>query len=231
MRAEPTHRPGCPLPPDRLTSGTAEGQRRDPALHAHRDLAHGHNRHPLPRPRRRVLHPTTTIAAETVRPKGRSRPSLGRLFGNRIVAAAVPALMRRRPSTCARRTCPGRLTRSTSPGHGCLRSSRVNLIGNETLALGALPYAGQLDVMVVADRNTVSDLRRFGGRGRQRAGRTDSYRHPRDSGLVDAADEASAFSTGAAVASRQVRRTRFWADRPMGPVPFLRKRCASLSAP
>ena len=37
----------------------------------------------------------------------------------------------------------------------------VNLIGNETLALGALSYAGQLDVMVVADRNTVPDLQVF----------------------------------------------------------------------
>lgn len=38
---------GREVPADRHPPGTAEGQRRHPARHAHRDLAHGHHRLPL----------------------------------------------------------------------------------------------------------------------------------------------------------------------------------------
>ena len=61
MRPEPTHLRRRPLSPHRLTPRTPEGQRRDPALHAHRDLAHGHHRHPLRGPRSRLL---TTLHPE-----------------------------------------------------------------------------------------------------------------------------------------------------------------------
>jgi transposase len=57
LRAESRHLPRRPLPTDRITPRTHESQRRDPAHDAHRDLAHGTRRHPLRRPRRRLLHP------------------------------------------------------------------------------------------------------------------------------------------------------------------------------
>ena len=37
----------------------------------------------------------------------------------------------------------------------------LNLIGNQTLAVGALSYAGRFSVMAVADRDTVPDLDTF----------------------------------------------------------------------
>ena len=58
VRPESHHLPGRPLPPDRLTSRTPEGQRRDPALNAHRHLEYGNQRLPLRRSRRRLLQPT-----------------------------------------------------------------------------------------------------------------------------------------------------------------------------
>ena len=41
LRAEPAHLPRRPLPPHRFTTRPSESQRRDPALDADRDLAHG----------------------------------------------------------------------------------------------------------------------------------------------------------------------------------------------
>ena len=58
VRPEHRHLLRRPLPAHREPTRTTKGQRRDPTLHAHRDLAHGHHRHPLRRPRRRLLRPT-----------------------------------------------------------------------------------------------------------------------------------------------------------------------------
>jgi transposase len=58
------HLPRRPLPPDRLTSRTTEGQRRNPTLNADRHLAHGNQRFPLRRSRRRLLQPTPPRASE-----------------------------------------------------------------------------------------------------------------------------------------------------------------------
>ena len=52
VRAAPRDLPRRPLPPDRVAPRADESQRRDPTLDAHRDLAHGSQRHPLRRPRR-----------------------------------------------------------------------------------------------------------------------------------------------------------------------------------
>jgi transposase len=57
VRTEPADLPRCPIPADLIPARSAEGQRRDPALDPHRDLAHGQHRGPLRRPRRGLLHP------------------------------------------------------------------------------------------------------------------------------------------------------------------------------
>ena len=67
LRPKPRNLPRRPIPAHRLAPRTTEGQRRDPAQDAHHHLAHGHHRHPLRRPRQRLLHPTA--------PRTREQPS------------------------------------------------------------------------------------------------------------------------------------------------------------
>ena len=55
---------GRPVPPDRPTPRTTEGQRRHPALNADRYLAHGNQRLPLRRSRRRLLQPAPPRASK-----------------------------------------------------------------------------------------------------------------------------------------------------------------------
>ena len=61
LLTQPRHLPRRPLPADRLPPRPDESQRRDPTLHADRDLAPGPRRHPLRRPRRRLLHPDDAL--------------------------------------------------------------------------------------------------------------------------------------------------------------------------
>ncbi len=64
VRPESTHLPWRPLPPDRLTPRTPKSQCRYPALDADRHLAHGNQRLPLSRSRRRLLQPTSPRASK-----------------------------------------------------------------------------------------------------------------------------------------------------------------------
>ena len=86
----PEHLPRCPLPADRLAPRTEEGQRRDPALHAHRDLAHGTHRRALQRPRSRLLHPTPPRTGQEASPaptRGHGIPSVTRPRGLKPTAS------------------------------------------------------------------------------------------------------------------------------------------------
>ncbi len=65
VRSPWQHLPRCALPPHRRSPRTDEGDRRQRS-DADRDLEHGHERHLLPRPRRRLLHPAA--------PRSRERP-------------------------------------------------------------------------------------------------------------------------------------------------------------
>lgn len=71
---EPAHLLRRPLPTHRQPARAQEGQRRDPALDVDRDLADGHYRNPLRRPRRRLLHPTQPPAAPRNERSTSSRP-------------------------------------------------------------------------------------------------------------------------------------------------------------
>ena len=73
-RARRTHAPTtAPATAGSPRARPQEGQRRDPALDADRDLAHGHHRHPLRRPRRRLLHPAPPRPGQEARdPPARS---------------------------------------------------------------------------------------------------------------------------------------------------------------
>jgi diacylglycerol O-acyltransferase / wax synthase len=102
------------------------------------------------------------ITAETTVRKARRRPSLGALLRSRITRRAVLLLLSRYPVNVATADVPG-------PGEPVFLAGAqvlevfplLNLIGNQTLAVGALSYAGRFSVMAVADRDTVPDLDTF----------------------------------------------------------------------
>ena len=83
LRAAPRHLPRRPLPADRLAPRTDESQRRRPALHARRDLAHGTYRRALRRPRRRLLHQAPPRTRQEARPAPARGHGIPRVTGPR----------------------------------------------------------------------------------------------------------------------------------------------------
>lgn len=109
----------------------------------------------VPDPGRRL----ELIAAQTARRKGVPRPSLGSLFANPLLAALFLRLMRRNPVNVEIADVPGPPVPVYFAGARVLEvAPLVNLIGNVTLGVGALSYAGQLGIMAVADTDAVPDL-------------------------------------------------------------------------
>ena len=110
----------------------------------------------VPDPGRRL----ELIAAQTARRKDVPRPSLGSLFANPLLAALFLRLMRRNPVNVETADVPGPPVPVYFAGARVLEvAPLVNLIGNVTLGVGALSYAGQLGIMAVAD--AVPDLSVF----------------------------------------------------------------------
>ena len=111
-----------------------------------------------PHPGRRLRR----IAAETALRKARVRSSLGTLFGGRVMRRLLlPAVIRQRVNVTSA-SIPG----PTGPRY--LAGARVlevfpvlPLIGNVTLGVGALSYAGTFTIGVVADRAAYPDLEVF----------------------------------------------------------------------
>lgn len=99
------------------------------------------------------------IADETARRKREAHPSLGTMFHNTVLSGAMLRLVIRQHINLTSADLPG----PTAPLH--LAGARVlevfpllNLIGNVTLGVGALSYAGRLGVLVVADAAVLPDL-------------------------------------------------------------------------
>lgn len=102
------------------------------------------------------------IATQTARRKAVPRPSLGALFANPLVAALFLRLMRRNPVNVETADVPGPPVTVYFAGARVLEvAPLVNLIGNVTLGVGALSYAGQLGIMAVADADAIPDLSVF----------------------------------------------------------------------
>ena len=69
----PRHLPGCQISPYRHPPWSAQSQRRRSTRAARRDLEHRHDQHPVPRSRRRLLHPPQPAeSAKQRRPPTRS---------------------------------------------------------------------------------------------------------------------------------------------------------------
>jgi diacylglycerol O-acyltransferase / wax synthase len=99
------------------------------------------------------------IAAETATRKARARTSLGTLIRGRLARRLMLVAVMRQRVNVTTASIPG----PTAPLH--LAGARVlevfpvlPLIANEPLGVGALSYAGALNVGVVADRDAYHDL-------------------------------------------------------------------------
>jgi len=102
------------------------------------------------------------IAAQAARQKASSHPNLGTMFRGRLARRVLLAFLDRHPVNVTTADVPG------PPHHVYFAGARVlevfpllPLIANVTLGVGALSYAGQLNITVVADRDAVPDLDTF----------------------------------------------------------------------
>jgi diacylglycerol O-acyltransferase len=112
----------------------------------------------VPDPGRRLQQ----IAAETATRKARSRPSLGTVFRSRIARRALLKVLDRQPVNVTSTDVPGPQTPLYLAGARLLEVFPVlPLIAKVSLGVGALSYAGQFNIMVVADQDACPDLEVF----------------------------------------------------------------------
>jgi len=99
------------------------------------------------------------VARETTRRKALARPSLGTMFGSRLVRGAMLKLVVRQRINVVSADLPGPPHPQYFAGAQLLELfPLLNLLGNESLGVGALSYAGQFNVMAVADADAYPDL-------------------------------------------------------------------------
>ena len=99
------------------------------------------------------------IAKETALRKGRSRPSLGIVPHRGIAGRAFLKLLARQRVNVNSADIPGPEAPLYFLGSRLLEVfPMVQLIGKVSLAVGAISYAGQFNMMVVADRDAYPDL-------------------------------------------------------------------------
>jgi diacylglycerol O-acyltransferase len=99
------------------------------------------------------------ITAATSRVKAMSHPSMGVVFRNRALSGIVLRLIIRRRMNLLSADIVGPTQRLTFAGatiHDVF--PLINLLGNVTLGVGALSYAGRFEVLAVADADIYPDL-------------------------------------------------------------------------
>jgi diacylglycerol O-acyltransferase / wax synthase len=102
------------------------------------------------------------IAAESTRQKASSHPNLGTMFRSRLARRALVVLLHHHPVSVTTADVPGPAQPVYFAGAQLLEVFPVlPLIANVTLGVGALSYAGQLNITVVADPDVVPDLDTF----------------------------------------------------------------------
>jgi hypothetical protein len=102
------------------------------------------------------------IAAETARRKIRRRPSLGTLLGSGLARWALLKVLDRQPVNVAIADLPGPQLPLYLAGAQLLEVFPVlPLIAKVSLGVGGLSYAGQFNIMAVADRMICPDLEVF----------------------------------------------------------------------
>lgn len=116
----------------------------------------------VPDPGRRLRR----IAAETARRKAMSHPNLGMLFHGgilgRVLGAVVVKLLSRQRVNVTSADLPGPPSPLYLAGARVLEMFPVlPLVARESLAVGALSYAGQFNLMAVADKDAYPDIEAF----------------------------------------------------------------------
>jgi diacylglycerol O-acyltransferase / wax synthase len=102
------------------------------------------------------------IASETAKRKAISRPSLGAMFHSRLIRGPMLKLIVRQRVNVVSADLPGPTTPLYFAGAKLIEVfPLVNLLGTESLGVGALSYAGQFNVMVVGDADTYPDIEVF----------------------------------------------------------------------
>ena len=99
------------------------------------------------------------ITVETTRRKTVSRPSLGSMFRSRLVGGVMIKLIARQRVNVVSADLAGPVGPLYFAGAQLIELfPLLNLLGNESLGVGALSYAGQFNVMAVGDADAYPDL-------------------------------------------------------------------------
>lgn len=99
------------------------------------------------------------IATETSRRKAMARPALGSVFRGRLLSGLMLRLVAGKRVNLTSADLIGPRTPLQVAGARLLEAfPLLNLIGNVTLGVGAISYAGQLNLMTVADADSYPDL-------------------------------------------------------------------------
>ena len=102
------------------------------------------------------------IAADAARQKASSHPNLGTMFRSRLARRALLAFLDRHPVSLTTADVPGPEVPVYFAGARVLEVFPVlPLVANVTIGVGALSYAGQFNITVVADHDAVPDLGTF----------------------------------------------------------------------
>jgi len=108
------------------------------------------------------------IAVETAKRKVVSRPSLGTMFRSRLIRRVMLKLIIRQHLNVVSADLPGPKTPLYFAGAQLLEVfPLLNLVGNESLGVGALSYAGQFNIMVVGDADAYPDIDIFAASARE----------------------------------------------------------------
>jgi diacylglycerol O-acyltransferase len=107
------------------------------------------------------------IAVETAKRKAIGRPSLGTMFHSRLIRRAMLKLVIRQRVNVVSADLPGPQTPLYFAGARLIEVfPLLNLVGNESLGVGALSYAGQFNIMAVGDADAYPDIDIFAASAR-----------------------------------------------------------------
>jgi len=107
------------------------------------------------------------IATETARRKAIDRPSLGTMFHSRLLRGAMLKIIIRQRVNVVSADLPGPQIPLYFAGARLIEVfPLLNLVGNESLGVGALSYAGQFNIMAVGDADAYPDIDVFAASAR-----------------------------------------------------------------
>jgi diacylglycerol O-acyltransferase len=107
------------------------------------------------------------IAVETAKRKAIDRPSLGTMFRSRLIRRAMLKLIVRQRVNVVSADLPGPRTPLFFAGAQLIEVfPLVNLLGNESIGVGAMSYAGQFNILVVGDADAYPDIDVFAASAR-----------------------------------------------------------------